>query len=164
MFHCSFEEVKIEDLFGPDIVSDVVVNICEVSNVGVSLFLSPFFIDSFAQLFEGFLETFKVIIVDREHKFQVPLPFVCVSVVVVFIHKFRSWLSWLWLLEVYFSYLTWLSLLSLCHVISLLWVIIKVLIMGMGRKFGIVRVMVRLHATIQNIIIKILYSPSSFPL
>lgn len=98
------------------------------------------------------------------HGFEIPLVLPSMTIEEVFIHVFGTliWL-WLWGLEVNLMYL----LLLLCLEI----VLIRLRLLGRSsgliliirglKMSGIVLVILRLHSTIQNIIIKLLYLPSS---
>lgn len=72
LLHGSFEHVKVEDLFCPNIVSDIIVDISEISKVGMLLLFIPFFIEGFSKLYKSFLKIFEVFVVIREHKIKVP--------------------------------------------------------------------------------------------
>ena len=72
LLHGSFEHVKVEDLFGPNIVSDIIVDISKVGKVGILLLLCPFFIKGLCKLYKSFLKIFEVFVVIGEHEIKVP--------------------------------------------------------------------------------------------
>lgn len=72
LLHSSFEHVKVENLFGPNIISDIIVNISKVGKVGMLLLLSPFFIEGFSKLYKSFLKIFEVFVEIGEHEIKVP--------------------------------------------------------------------------------------------
>lgn len=89
LIHRGFEHPEVHNVFGPDVVSYVVVYIGQVCHIGDSLFFSPLFVDGLSQFHEGFLQALEVLVVELEHEAQVPLQFPCVSVKVVTVHELR---------------------------------------------------------------------------
>jgi len=55
LLHGCFEHVEIEDLFGPNIISYIIVDVSNIGEVGIFLLFSPFFIEGFSKLYKSFL-------------------------------------------------------------------------------------------------------------
>lgn len=89
-FHGSLEHVEINNLFRPNIILNVIIDVSEVGHIGYSLLFSPFLVDSLCQFLESFLEIFEMFVIIREHEREIPLPFIGVSVKEVLVHEFGS--------------------------------------------------------------------------
>ncbi len=85
--------VEIDDLLGPDILLDIVVNISEVSDICKFLLLSPLFVDGLSEFFESPLKPFEMLIIVGKHVGQVPLA-LAVMVKIVPIHVIGASLGW----------------------------------------------------------------------
>lgn len=157
--------IKIGDMFSPDIVPDVVVDIGQIGDISHFLIFCPLLIDGFGKFDQSFLEFLEILVIPWKHVAKVPLAFVGVAVEVVAVHVFGPLsgraLAWF---EVYLVYLCDLRLMGLNVVLILglmgRWWCLTVGTLSADSGRGIVLVILRLHSTIQNIIImKILYLP-----
>ena len=86
--------VEIDDLLGPDVLFDIVVNVSEVSDIGEFLLFSPLFVYGLSEFLESPLKPFEMLIVVRKHVAQVPLALASILVKIVPIHVIRASLGW----------------------------------------------------------------------
>lgn len=142
-------------MFRPYIITNVIIHISNIHNISMLLLLRPLFVNSFCQLNKCFLQIFKVIIVVREHKVEIPFQLSCITIEIVFVHVFGllllillELLRWCWFI---IGLILWWLLWGIVVIGGLL-VIWGVLIVRLVCIFRIVVIMLRLHSTIQNII------------
>ncbi len=109
-FHCSLKYVEINNLFRPNIILNIIINVSEVGDIGNSLLLSPFLVNSLCQLHESFLEFFEILVITREHEREILFPFICISVKKVLVHKVGTLLRYLDLLKIYIFHFIYLWL------------------------------------------------------
>jgi hypothetical protein len=85
--------VEIDDLLGPDILLDIVVNVSEVSDICEFLLFSPLFVDGLSEFLKSPLKPFEMLIVVGKHVAEIPLA-LAVLVKIVAIHVIGTSLGW----------------------------------------------------------------------
>ena len=91
--HGLVKKIEVKNMFSPDIVSDIIVNISQVSDICYSLVFCPFLIDSFCKLPESLLQLFKVLIIPWKHMIQIPFYLTDITIKVVTVHVFGTLLG-----------------------------------------------------------------------